>query len=127
MSYAQDERAQLRKYVSDWARLEMGRSKLSRLQVQNTMRRAAGWLNNRLHGAMVTFQPGELREFAEILRVTVPAAVQQAAEAVRKVNSRATRLAKLPKLTDHSVPNSAYRPQRSCGHSAPARRSAMRA
>lgn len=103
MSHAQDERAQLRKYVSDWARLEMGRSKLSRLQVQNTMRRSGGWLNNRLHGATVTFKPGELREFAEILRVTVPADVQQAAEAVRKVKSRATRLAKLPKLTDEAL------------------------
>ncbi|MHC9084877.1 hypothetical protein ACYX7E_07550 [Luteimonas sp. RIT-PG2_3] len=78
-----EQRAALRKNISDWARNEMAMSRYSRLQVNMAMRQSVGWLGNRLSGAAITFTPAQLRQFAQILDVSIPKAVSDCAELLR--------------------------------------------
>lgn len=74
-----DERKVLRKQVSEWARSEVSKSVQSRRQIQTALRQPDGWLNNRLSGVSVTFTLEQLRMFARVLRVPIPAEIEQTA------------------------------------------------
>ena len=98
------ERRALRKRVSDWARSEMAQSRRSRLQVQTTMRQPDGWLGNRLSGAAVTFTPPQLRQFAQILGVSIPQDVIDVAERLNAAGrAMSSPRARLPPISDEAL------------------------
>lgn len=98
------ERAGLRKRVSDWARSEIAQSRRSRLQVQVALRKSEGWLSNRLSGAAVSFTLPELQQLANILGVPIPYAIIEATEQLRTTGrAMSSPRARLPTVKDEAL------------------------
>lgn len=98
------ERAALRKRVSDWARSEIAQSHRSSLQVQTAMCQPDGWLGNRLSGATVTFTPAQLHEFAHILGAAIPQVVIDVAERLSASGrNMSSPRARLPPISDEAL------------------------
>lgn len=98
------ERAALRKHVSDWARSEMRHSRHSRLQVQMAMRQPDRWLSNRLSGGAVTFTLEQLNQFAQILGISIPQAIIDAAEQLGSAGRAVSSLqARLPSISNDEL------------------------
>ncbi|GEM_PF-1708709 len=98
------ERAELRKRVSDWARIEIAQSRRSRLQIQLAMRQSGGWLTNRLSGAAITFTLPQLEQLSVVLGVPIPHAIVDVVEQLRATGrAMSSPRARLPPLKDEAL------------------------